>query len=154
MSSIDSILIPLHDSILECMELIQKVGSRLSAQKENFFNFKTLQEATKEDSNLSHMIPAIFRQLLVFSKFACQPPTLHPSIADHQHVHHHQKYSKTTNHYGGNNNSIEVVSMNYIPFGEKSINICVKLYQTTATEESVMQEHILHEIIKVDVTQM
>ncbi|XP_061394820.1 protein MON2 homolog [Musca vetustissima] len=123
MSSVsDSLLTPLHDSILECMELIQK-------------------EATKEDSNLSHMIPAIFRQLLVFSKFACTPPSLH--IGEQ-----HSKYSKTTNHYGGNNSSIEVVSMNYIPFGEKSISICVKLYQCTATEESVMQEHILHEIIK------
>ncbi|XP_065358629.1 protein MON2 homolog [Calliphora vicina] len=121
MSSVsDSLLTPLHDSILECMELIQK-------------------EATKDESNLSHMIPAIFRQLLVFSKFACTPPTLQVS---EQH-----KYAKTTNHYG-NNSSVEVVSMNYIPFGEKSISICVKLYQTTAMEESVMQEHILHEIIK------
>ena len=59
-----------------------------------------------------------------------------------------QKYAKTTtNHYG--NNGVEVVSMNYIPFGEKSISICVKLYQNTATEEPVMQEHILHDIIKV-----
>lgn len=100
------------------------------------------QEATKEDSTLSHLIPAIFRQLLVFSKFACTPPALQISEQ-------HNKYSKTTNHYGGNNSSVEVVSMNYIPFGEKSISICVKLYQSTATEESVMQEHILHEIIKV-----
>lgn len=86
------------------------------------------------------MIPAIFRQLLVFSKFACTPPTLQVSET--------HKYNKTTNHYG-NNSSVEVVSMNYIPFGEKSITICVKLYQSTAMEESVMQEHILHEIIKV-----
>ncbi|XP_037957121.1 protein MON2 homolog isoform X2 [Teleopsis dalmanni] len=119
MSSVsDSLLTPLHDSILECMDLIQK-------------------EATKEDSNLRYMIPAVFRQLLVFSKFACAPPT-------YQGV--ENKYHKTSNHYS-NNASVEVVSMNYIPFGEKSISICVKLYQSTATEESVMQEHILHEII-------
>lgn len=103
--------------------------------------YKSTQEATKEDSDLSHMIPAIFRQLLVFSKFACTPPTL--QVSDQM-----NKYQKTTNHYG-NNSTVEVVSMNYIPFGEKSITICVKLYQCTATEESVMQEHILHEIIKV-----
>uniref|UniRef100_A0ABK9MVT4 Protein MON2 homolog n=1 Tax=Glossina morsitans morsitans TaxID=37546 RepID=A0ABK9MVT4_GLOMM len=121
MSSVsDSLLTPLHDSILECMELIQK-------------------EATKDGCNLSQLIPAIFRQLLIFSKFACTPPSLQVS---EQH-----KYGKTTNHYG-NNATVEVVSMNYIPFGEKAITICVKLYQCTATEEPVMQEHILHEIIK------
>lgn len=38
--------------------------------------------------------------------------------------------------------------MNYIPFGEKSISISVKLYQTTATEEPVVQEQILHDIVK------
>lgn len=99
-----------------------------------------MQEAIKEDSNLNTMIPAIFRQLLVFSKFACTPPALQ--------VNEQNKYAKTTNHYG-NNSSVEVFSMNYIPFGEKSITVCVKLYQMTAMEESVMQEHILHEIIKV-----
>lgn len=57
------------------------------------------------------------------------------------------KYAKSSGHYA-NNASVEVVSMNYIPFGEKSISICVKLYQTTATEDSVVQEQILHDIVK------
>ncbi|XP_017477968.1 PREDICTED: protein MON2 homolog isoform X1 [Rhagoletis zephyria] len=120
MSSVsDSLLTPLHDGILDCMDLIQK-------------------EATKDDSNLKHMIPVIFRQLLVFSKFACAPP----AYAGVEH-----KYVKTANHYT-NNASVEMVSMNFIPFGEKSISICVKLYQCTAMEDCVMQENILHEIIK------
>lgn len=119
----DTLLTPLHDGILECMELIQK-------------------EAIKPNSNSSirQLIPAIFRQLLIFSKFACAPPTFHQNVE-------HNKYGKSGAHYG-NNASIEVVSMNYIPFGEKSISICVKLYQSTATEESVVQEQILHDIVK------
>ncbi|EDW76180.1 uncharacterized protein Dwil_GK14801 [Drosophila willistoni] len=116
----DTPLIPLHDGILDCMELIQK-------------------EATKQNSEISQLIPAIFRQLLIFSKFACAPPTFQ------QNVEH--KYAKSQGHYT-NNASVEVVSMNYIPFGEKAITICVKLYQSTATEESVVNEQILHDIVK------
>ncbi|KAH8412178.1 hypothetical protein KR009_000354 [Drosophila setifemur] len=116
----DTLLTPLHDGILDCMELIQK-------------------EATKPDSHIRQLIPAIFRQLLIFSKFACAPPTFQQSVE--------HKYAKSSGHYT-NNASVEVVSMNYIPFGEKSISICVKLYQTTATEEPVVQELILHDIVK------
>jgi hypothetical protein len=34
-----------------------------------------LQEALAGAENMKAMIAAIFRQLLVFSKFACQPPS-------------------------------------------------------------------------------
>ncbi|KAH8282390.1 hypothetical protein KR054_007372 [Drosophila jambulina] len=117
----DTLLTPLHDGILDCMELIQK-------------------EATKNDSHIRQLIPAIFRQLLIFSKFACAPPTFQQSVE--------HKYAKSSAGHYSNNASVEVVSMNYIPFGEKSISICVKLYQTTATEEPVVQEQILHDIVK------
>lgn len=52
----DSLLTPLHDGVLECMELLQK-------------------EAMQPNSPLLSMIPAIFNQLLGFSKFSCVPPT-------------------------------------------------------------------------------
>ncbi|XP_017854970.1 protein MON2 homolog isoform X2 [Drosophila busckii] len=116
-------LTPLHDGILECMELIQKEAIKPEA-----------------DASIRQLIPAIFRQLLIFSKFACAPPTFQQSVE-------HHKYGKASGHYA-NNASVEVVSMNYIPFGEKSISICVKLYQSTATEEAVVQEQILHDIVK------
>lgn len=51
----DSLLTPLHDGVLDCMELLQK-------------------EATSGTSNLSAIISAVFKQLLSFSKFACLPP--------------------------------------------------------------------------------
>jgi hypothetical protein len=52
----DSSLTPLHDGILDCMELLQK-------------------EAISGTSNLKMMISAVFKQLLSFSKFSCQPPS-------------------------------------------------------------------------------
>ena len=47
-----------------------------------------------------------------------------------------------------NTTSIEWVSMNYIPFGEKALAVAIKLYQQTATDEIVIEGQILHEIIK------
>lgn len=44
--------------------------------------------------------------------------------------------------------TVEWVSMNYIPFGEKALAVAVKLYQRTASEETVVEGQILHEIIK------
>lgn len=38
--------------------------------------------------------------------------------------------------------------MNYIPFGEKALTVAVKLYQQTASEPTVIDGNILHEIIK------
>lgn len=52
----DSLLTPLHDGVLDCMELLQK-------------------EAIGGKDGLKHMISAIFKQLLSFSKFACVPPS-------------------------------------------------------------------------------
>lgn len=51
----DSLLTPLHDGVLDCMELLQK-------------------EAMSGTSNFSAIISAVFKQLLCFSKFACSPP--------------------------------------------------------------------------------
>lgn len=97
-------------------------------------------------SNLKPMIPSIFNQLLSFSKFACVPPTFErletrPLKANRG----GNGSSQLTNQ---NHSTMEWVSMNYIPFGEKALTVAVKLYQQTAAEETVISGQILHEIIK------
>lgn len=52
----DSLLTPLHDGVLDCMEILQR-------------------EVLSSTSSLKPMITSIFKQLLAFSKFACVPPT-------------------------------------------------------------------------------
>lgn len=52
----DSLLTPLHDGVLECMDILCK-------------------EVLPPSSPLKSMIAIIFSQLLNFSKFACVPPT-------------------------------------------------------------------------------
>ncbi|XP_039437762.1 protein MON2 homolog [Culex pipiens pallens] len=134
----DSLLTPLHDGVLDCMELLQK-------------------EATG-GTNLKHMISAIFKQLLSFSKFACVPPSydrvetrpvksLRSGSVGMSHQQQHQQQQQSSSAANGGA-SIEWVSMNYIPFGEKALAVAVKLYQQTAADEAVVEGQILHEIIK------
>lgn len=114
-------------------------------------------------------MPDIFRQLLVFVKFASTPPCFLHSNSSAEQQQQVQKYpsSRTTGSNTGSSynfvvgnvshqntvattvGSLELVGINYIPFGEKAMSLCVKLYQNTATEEAVMKASILHEIIKV-----
>lgn len=107
----DSLLTPLHDGVLDCIEILQK-------------------EAITGTTPVKTIICAVFKQLLSFSKFACSPP-----------YYESRKRNVSTS-------SFEWVSMNYIPFGEKSLSIAVKLYQQTASDERVIEGQILHEIIK------
>lgn len=107
----DSLLTPLHDGVLDCMELLQK-------------------EAISGATPLKTIVCAVFKELLSFSKFACSPPYYE---------------SRKRN---GPTNTIEWVSMNYIPFGEKALTVAVKLYQQTASDQLVIEGKILHEMIK------
>ncbi|KAK4871796.1 hypothetical protein RN001_015920 [Aquatica leii] len=108
-SAVDVSLTPLHDGILHAMELLQK-------------------EAVSRTN--SKMIPEIFKQLLIFGKFTCNPPNF--SKFDIKHA---------------NKMAAEWISMNYIPFGEKSINMSVKLYEKTAEYNDVINANVLHDII-------
>lgn len=106
----DSLLTPLHDGVLDCIDILQK-------------------EAIAKTTPLDTIIVVVFKQLLNFSKFACSPPYFE-----------NRKRNQT--------NSIEWVSMNYIPFGEKAMSVAVKLYQQSADDAKVIEGQILHEIIQ------
>lgn len=97
----------LHDGALHAIELVQN-------------------EAIAR--NNSKMLPEIFKQLLVFSKFTCAPPKL-------------AKYDTRTKV------SPEWTNMNYIQFGEKAVVMMVKLYEKTAQNSQVINECVLHDII-------
>ncbi|KAJ6640307.1 Protein MON2 like [Pseudolycoriella hygida] len=113
----DSLLTPLHDSVLDCMELLQKEAM--------------------SNKNLNAMIPSIFNQLLTFSKFACVPPTFERVET------RSMKFNQSQTH-----STVEWVSTNYIPLGEKALSMVVKLYTEIPNEKRVVDSHILHEIIK------
>ena len=93
------------------------------------------------------MLPEIFKQLLEFSRLSCEPPASN-----------YERFESTAGRKGGNvrhsqmssssGTTAEWVSMNYIPFGEKSLTVAVRLYQLTAENENVIAAGILHEIVR------
>lgn len=48
------------------------------------------------------------------------------------------------------NTELEWVNMNYIPFGEKSMMMLIRMYQETADLDVVIKHDILYELIKVN----
>lgn len=124
----DSLLTPLHDGVLECMEILQK-------------------DALLPTSNLKPMVPLIFHQLLSFSRFACVPPVFERLETRPLKSNRGGNGSNQTQQ-AHNHSTIEWVSMNYIPFGEKALQVAVKMYQQTAFEQNVISARILHEIIR------
>lgn len=124
----DSLLTPLHDGVLDCMELLQK-------------------DALLPRSTLKPMVPLIFQQLLSFSRFACVPPVFERLETRPLKSNRGGNGSNQTQP-SHNHSTIEWVSMNYIPFGEKALQVAVKMYQQTAAEQTVIDGHILHEIIR------
>lgn len=124
----DSLLTPLHDGVLDCMELLQK-------------------DALLPSSNLKPMVPLIFQQLLSFSRFSCVPPVFERLETRPLKSNRGGNGSNQTQQ-AHNHSTIEWVSMNYIPFGEKALQVAVKMYQQTAFEQNVISSHILHEIIR------
>lgn len=109
-TSSDLTLIPLHDSVLHTIEVLQKEALTRNNHK---------------------MIPEIFKRLLIFAKFTCNPPTTQKDNINKQQT----KLS-------------DWITMNYVPFGEKSITLTVKLYEKTADNVEVINSNILYEIIK------
>ncbi|KAK7789330.1 hypothetical protein R5R35_012807 [Gryllus longicercus] len=91
-------------------------------------------EALSGTENMKSMLAAIFQQLLAFSKFACQAPP----------------YGKleTKNISQMRGISTDWVTMNYVPFGEKALNMVVNLYENTAHDMSVIQANVLQNIIE------
>lgn len=47
------------------------------------------------------------------------------------------------------NTDVEWINMNYIPFGEKSMLMVIKMYQETADFDVVIKHDILYDLIKV-----
>lgn len=89
------------------------------------------------------MLPAIFKQLLDFCKLSCEPPTFERFETRTVKLLNHRHPQLSTA-----NSNVEWVSMNYIPFGEKSLSVAIRLYQQTASLPVVIENAILHEIVK------
>ncbi|XP_055928988.1 protein MON2 homolog isoform X2 [Argiope bruennichi] len=93
-----------------------------------------LKEALNDNQNIVSLLPAIFNQLLVFSTYACNAPP-YGQLRTRTFV--NIKLSTT-----------DWVTMNFVPFGEKALEMVVNAYQQTAQQSNVINSQVLHSIIK------
>ncbi|XP_075525556.1 mon2 homolog, regulator of endosome-to-Golgi trafficking isoform X1 [Dermacentor variabilis] len=90
-------------------------------------------EALAGPENLQAMVPSIFGQLLSFACYACQAPA----------------YGKLQMRSGGvAPKHLDWVTLSFVPFGERAMEMAVSLYVQTAQRPVVMQADILHAIVK------
>lgn len=86
-----------------------------------------------ESSRNEDILPHIFRQLLSFSKLACKFPYYGNCEV---------RFVRSTKQ-----NPSEFNSLNYIPFGEKSLKMAVQLYDQNASNPTCIKANILTEMI-------
>jgi len=116
-------------------------NSSLSTMK----NFIKLLKTT--DSSFQTMfISLIFHRLLSFLLYACYTNNqINPSTsASSPTVSNGSTVEKTSSSFRNN----EIVSINYVPFGEKALVILTHLYDEWASHESVIEHSILKSIIQ------
>lgn len=91
-------------------------------------------ETINGSENLSNMMPLLFNQLLVFVKYGCQAPPYGRL----------ETRSVTTVKTVTN----DWLTMNFVPFAEKALEIVVSMYQQCAYHPGVISSNVLHNIIK------
>uniref|UniRef100_A0A6B0VF32 Protein MON2 homolog n=1 Tax=Ixodes ricinus TaxID=34613 RepID=A0A6B0VF32_IXORI len=90
-------------------------------------------EALAGTENLQAMVPAIFGQLLSFACYACQAPA----------------YGKLQARSGSSGpKHLDWVTLSFVPFGERAMEMAVSLYVQTAQRPVVVQAGILHALVK------
>ncbi|KAL3199495.1 hypothetical protein MRX96_043889 [Rhipicephalus microplus] len=90
-------------------------------------------EALAGPDNLQAMVPSIFGQLLSFACYACQAPA----------------YGKLQMRSGGvAPKHLDWVTLSFVPFGERAMEMAVSLYVQTAQRPVVVQADILHAIVQ------
>ncbi|XP_038067855.1 protein MON2 homolog isoform X2 [Patiria miniata] len=122
----DTDLTPLQEAVLHCLYVVQQAIGEGSA-------------------SMQTMYPAVFDQLLTFVTYACQAPSF--GQIETKVVKASSKQEKWEN-YRGTAQS-DWVSMNYVPFAEKALEMTTALYKTTASHPEVVHMHVLQNVLKV-----
>ena len=118
----ETVLSPLQQSVLKSIKALQQPIPMLSGK--NILDHNSQQP----------MYPNLFGMLLSFVEFACCPPKVATQDGDNFNV---------------RGRAGEWVVMNYVPLAENSMKMIQDLYKISHSRESVVEEKVLENIIKV-----
>ncbi|MPC32687.1 Protein MON2 [Portunus trituberculatus] len=82
------------------------------------------------------MVPQLFSLLLQFSSYSCQAPS----------------YGNVLTRPHTSKGSTDWVTMNFVPFAERSMSMVVSLYQKTSNWQEVIEASVLKNIIQATIT--
>ncbi|XP_043230442.1 protein MON2 homolog isoform X1 [Amphibalanus amphitrite] len=110
------VLTKLQEAVLACLDTVEK-------------------GALSDTEPVNQLIPALFDQLLTFSRYGCQAPS----------------YGDVPTRPQGNssNKTTDWVAMNYVPFAETTLRRATALYKTTARRSDVIETRVLEKIIQM-----
>ncbi|XP_071551599.1 protein MON2 homolog isoform X2 [Panulirus ornatus] len=93
-------------------------------------------EVTEGSGASRGMVPQLFTLLLQFSSYSCQAPS-YGNVLTRPHT------TKGSNDW---------VTMNFVPFAERSLSMVVSLYQKTSNWKEVIEAQVLKNIIQATIT--
>ncbi|XP_022081616.1 protein MON2 homolog isoform X2 [Acanthaster planci] len=121
----DTDLTPLQEAVLHCLYVVQQaIGEGSEA--------------------MQTMYPAIFDQLLTFVTYSCQAPSFGQIETKVVTKASSKQFDRAIFEWKS-----DWVSMNYVPFAEKALEMTTALYKNTASHTEVVRMHVLQNILKV-----
>jgi len=161
-------LTPLQEAILSIMEIFQndlftQLSSSLNANNQNKSTSNGSNSSTislssfKELKNAEELLTCVFSQLLTFTTYACQPPTLSTTSSLNGANYANQlgkslliSSSSLLNKYQSSSSQqpVDWTVMNFVPFGERSLKMATQLYAHCALWPCVIKSDIMHAFIK------
>ncbi|XP_069945836.1 protein MON2 homolog isoform X3 [Cherax quadricarinatus] len=92
-------------------------------------------EVTEGNGATRAMVPQLFKLLLQFSSYSCQAPS----------------YGNVLTRPHTTKGSTDWVTMNFVPFAERSMSMVVSLYQKTSNWQEVIEAQVLKNIIQASI---
>ncbi|KAG7177207.1 MON2-like, partial [Homarus americanus] len=116
------VVTPLQEGILQALAGVEK-------------------EVTEGNGTTRSMVPQLFTLLLQFSSYSCQAPS-YGNVLTRPHTTKGSVIFFQT----------DWVTMNFVPFAERSMSMVVSLYQKTSNWEEVIEAQVLKNIIQATIT--
>ncbi|XP_071961451.1 protein MON2 homolog isoform X3 [Antedon mediterranea] len=143
-----AVSVPIHADASPFLLPSSMQEAELTGLQEAALNAITcVSKAIGTSETMQAMHPAVFDQLLTFVTYACQAPSfgqietrVMSKTASKQSAEYLHSWIQC---------KAEWVSMNYVPFAEKSLSMTTALYKKTATRQAVMEQQVLQNILRV-----
>ncbi|XP_033121689.1 protein MON2 homolog isoform X2 [Anneissia japonica] len=154
-----AVSVPIHADASPFILPSSMLDAELTGLQEAALNaINCVSKAVGASETMQSMHPAVFDQLLTFVTYACQAPSFGQietrvisKTATKQSAEYLHSWIQCKEKWESFRGCLQAewVSMNYVPFAEKSLSMTTSLYKKTATRPAVMEQQVLQNILRV-----